>query len=465
MLEFIKTIVNALKVYIDEKLVSTRPDWNQNDESAENYIENRTHWAETKETKVDFLPKCTVEVSESNDGDFVHYGFDGDYNQELIIGKKYTVTFDGEVFKDLICYDDEGYPTLGASWMNYSNYHFTLYSWKEDEQIKLSFYTNYTKSSHTLSVTYTEVKEVVHKIDLKYLPDDIGVQSDWNQNDEDAKNYIKNRPFYDDYTVLSNSYLDFDEQGNINSYHMTEATYHEDKEYLVLFDNVEYKTTWGEAYIAGGNCHYLGAAPITNNITEDLPFSLSSYISDEFPFTAKLNISTYDGEYTHDIKIVERDFKQLDEKFIPKFTEMMLVDKVTGLDYIISMIDGKIVYESLISRGIYVGEYPTQMIYGVNGELNTDGMIVLAYCQDGTQKEIKLYTCSTVDENGKVTITYVERGMTYTYDFYVDIIEYLEDFYYVDNGDGTVTITGWKGTCHGEPSTEMIFPDDSRVIL
>ena len=33
------------------------------------------------------------------------------------------------------------------------------------------------------------------------------------------------------------------------------------------------------------------------------------------------------------------------------------------------------------------------------------------------------------------------------------------------NNDGTATITGWKGTYNGEPSTEMIVPADSRIII
>ena len=40
----------------------------------------------------------------------------------------------------------------------------------------------------------------------------------------------------------------------------------------------------------------------------------------------------------------------------------------------------------------------------------------------------------------------------------------LVDFYHIDNGD-TATITGWKGTLNGVPSTELIVPDDSRIII
>lgn len=41
----------------------------------------------------------------------------------------------------------------------------------------------------------------------------------------------------------------------------------------------------------------------------------------------------------------------------------------------------------------------------------------------------------------------------------------LVDFEYVANGDGTYTITDWKGTYNGEASTRCIIPDDERIIL
>ena len=41
----------------------------------------------------------------------------------------------------------------------------------------------------------------------------------------------------------------------------------------------------------------------------------------------------------------------------------------------------------------------------------------------------------------------------------------LIDFEYTDNGDGTATLTGWKGTLNGVTSTIMSIPDDPSIIL
>lgn len=41
----------------------------------------------------------------------------------------------------------------------------------------------------------------------------------------------------------------------------------------------------------------------------------------------------------------------------------------------------------------------------------------------------------------------------------------LVDFEYTDNGDGTATITGWKGTKDGAVSTEIVIPDNNNIKL
>ena len=41
----------------------------------------------------------------------------------------------------------------------------------------------------------------------------------------------------------------------------------------------------------------------------------------------------------------------------------------------------------------------------------------------------------------------------------------LKDFEYTKNEDGTYTLTAWLGTFEGEPSTEIIVPDNEKIIL
>ena len=43
---------------------------------------------------------------------------------------------------------------------------------------------------------WEELDGTIHKLDSKYLPDDIGAQADWNENDPDSSSYVKNRTHY-----------------------------------------------------------------------------------------------------------------------------------------------------------------------------------------------------------------------------------------------------------------------------
>ena len=66
----------------------------------------------------------------------------------------------------------------------------------EEEPTLAMFATTLGADEHTVSISRTDI--VIAKIPKEYLPDDIGggssVQSDWNQTDTTASDYIKNKP-------------------------------------------------------------------------------------------------------------------------------------------------------------------------------------------------------------------------------------------------------------------------------
>ena len=55
--------------------------------------------------------------------------------------------------------------------------------------------------------------------------------------------------------------------------------------------------------------------------------------------------------------------------------------------------------------------------------------------------------------------------MLSTFPDYPNIEDVLIDFTYIDNGNNTYTLTGWKETFEGLPSTKCIIPEDTRIIL
>ena len=150
-----------------------------------------------------------------------------------------------------------------------------------------------------------------------------------------------------------------------------------------------------------------------------------------------------------------------------------LTDIDNGYTYIVQMKNGNLVSRCGVSS-IEVTTMPDKIEYYA-GEYFDDstGMVVTAICEDGSVIEITNYTCSDnqfIIGGNTVTISYDEAGNTYTTTITVNAIEFdaatiLIDFEYTDNGDGTYTITAWKGTKNGVASTEMVVPDSSKIIL
>ena len=46
MQNFVKTIINGVQKWTKKEIKKSTANWNQNDESADNYVKNRTHWEE-----------------------------------------------------------------------------------------------------------------------------------------------------------------------------------------------------------------------------------------------------------------------------------------------------------------------------------------------------------------------------------------------------------------------------------
>lgn len=167
-------------------------DWNQNDETASDYVKNRTHWEEVT-TK-------TVGVTR----EFSATSADGGYIEDLEFAKllwehrkdaAYVVNgADGVYSRDVPLGNDKYRWGVYANnreiwvWLNVDeNEEFTGKIWMGDNGFG-AFYEG------TITIEVEETETTIHTIDPKYLPD--SAKSDWNQNDPTAPDYIKNRPFW-----------------------------------------------------------------------------------------------------------------------------------------------------------------------------------------------------------------------------------------------------------------------------
>ena len=143
---------------------------------------------------------------------------------------------------------------------------------------------------------------------------------------------------------------------------------------------------------------------------------------------------------------------------------IVLKDAINGNIYMLQMQNGKLVSFS-IALSIQITVPPAKSVYSEGEEFDPTGMVISAICQDGSTREIINYTYS--EDNRTITIIYREWKSIHTATLEIiraSIKDLLIDFDYTTN-DGTYTIINWKGTLNGQPSTEMVIPDNENIIL
>lgn len=212
------SIVGVKKEYhpLDPKYlpdsVKAQPDWNQSDPEAPDYVKNRTHYTETTVTESAGIAETEVTGSVT---------LLNVYAQWLVVGAAVRVYFDGTPYECPVTGANPFY--LGDA--NHSAYPFYIMHSVTEAYVDISVIDD--GASHTVSVYKLDTAETVKKIDEKYIPDSIqraednvvipsgksltlqsgatvndeagvlgggGVQPDWNQNDETADDFIKNKP-------------------------------------------------------------------------------------------------------------------------------------------------------------------------------------------------------------------------------------------------------------------------------
>ena len=148
MNNYMKTIISGLKQWVS----SQKPDWKQNDSSAANYVKNRTHYEEEK--LVTLVDNLTSE----------------DYNNEnnipgctFVPGKSYNVVLNDTLYENLVCYDDGAWHIIGGT----DDLPFYI-----DDNGGNSFYIE-AFEDETFVVSVFEYVKTIHKLDKKYLPDDL----------------------------------------------------------------------------------------------------------------------------------------------------------------------------------------------------------------------------------------------------------------------------------------------------
>lgn len=178
--EQFKTYYNALI----QKVKGFKGNWNQNDPAADDYIKNRTHYSEIKETV--FVKEQTIS------GFFMMqdpiYAVQNPFSFTPVIGDTYTIMWDGESY-DCTVYDGNGLVYLGnenyVDMMSGGDIPFAIV-WAGD----IFVVTESTVDSHTISIFNRN--EIIHKIDEKYLPKISSVGAEGTGSNAEIFNDYKN---------------------------------------------------------------------------------------------------------------------------------------------------------------------------------------------------------------------------------------------------------------------------------
>lgn len=288
---------NRIKVLEDNKA-----DWNQYDHNAPDYIENRPFYDSNNEVLVD--TQVAMELYMGNSASRPHGA-----NLIFEVGAKYRVYFDKSVAE--VIANDPYSILFSVDGMNIT--------------VGSIYVTIEYPSTQSLTQFKVEKVEELKQLDEKFIPDTIArktdvleqVNADWNQNGPDAKDYIKNRPFYEsgevgkivavkyglvftenDGKYISNSFFPDD----INIF----KSFADGAKFKVVLGDRKFVSTKQGYYIGNGNLYY-SVEPDTGE-----PFCI---------IVKTTGMTIYTTEYVNGDQMIiytySEQVKQLDEKFIP----------------------------------------------------------------------------------------------------------------------------------------------------
>lgn len=317
---------------------NVQPDWNQNDETAPDYVKNRTHYNNQFRQVINLDPakdfyhttggyhiggSGSLDPTEKNNGYAI-----GDY----FLSKQQLAIFPGIVKFDDIVIEFTGPRRLPVTFRLTNNEFPQFQFHQHGSQIGCDILYADNKP-HTFEWIDTHFAETV-PLDEKYIPDTIArtkniVQPNWSQNDPDAADYVKGRTHYtksvtaqiaDNVTVTIANAVPA-----INPF--TIDKFIEGRTYTVTWDGATYECV---AYIAEGpNVPSLG-----NAISIGIP---SGGNGEPFFITASEGESLVFGEDgTHTLSMigeVEVGVRTLDPKYLPdgiEYAEKDIFDTVHG---------------------------------------------------------------------------------------------------------------------------------------
>lgn len=244
--------------------------------------------------------------------------------------------------------------------------------------------------------------------------------------------------------------------------------------YMILSSNPDDVSIYDEYMVIDGKLEAIGTTKtdLTGYATEDWVKN-QNYLT-----TIPSNIATQDWVKNQNYltaipgNIATQEWTK-EQNYITEthvFDNIILKDNTTNVYYYLCVEDGKITTNAVDCLGIVISVLPNKTTY-IEGDLfDPAGMIVNRINIDNTLTKITNYVHDEYVTTPFI-ISYVDNiGVNHTASIELTITEWtpddvLQDFTWVDNGDGTYTITDWDGTTNGKPGTEINIPNANYIIL
>ena len=181
-----------------------------------------------------------------------------------------------------------------------------------------------------------------------------------------------------------------------------------------------------------------------------------------------------EGTPTEDKDLVTK--KYFDENSTNVADGFVMNDQVNGNKYLIQM-KGGVLTSILLPTSISVDTSSLQGVTFMEGDaIDPETLTFMANYPDGTSSKITdtenlSYAPSELTTDvTQISFVYSIGGLKLTYDMPITVTAFdpavkLQDFEYTANNDGTYTLTGWKETHNGVASTELIIPNNKKIIL
>lgn len=435
--------------------------------------QHQADWKETNSTKASFIVnKPFGEKANTTIATIVDNLTSEDYENDnapacnFVIGETYTVIWNGEVYENLVCHQEDGYNVI-------SNNETPFYI--DDDGGNNLYISSDDDEPYTVSIIGNTTVISIEPIGSKYLPEHLqfGECLGYEYVTIVEEEFVYSGDYYsttDNELELGKTYRVI---VNENICDVEGIDYDGD---LCLTDDQTFYIDYGDGNIGISLSpeFFESGTNVSVTIQELQECEYIKTIDTKYLPEIEAGVSyEKDQELTDEQKQIAREnigAASLDD--IKKFNVITMVDTVNGYEYFVEMQNGQLV-SYCETDSIQVTTMPTKTEYEEGSIFDTTGMIISAIGRDGTSREVVNYSYSnellTLGLTS-ITIIYVERGIEFTVDVPITVkedvmIKILVDFEYDKNSDGTYTLTEWKETLNGESSTTLFVPDYSQIII